>query len=131
MASFAGCGTTPASPGDGAAPYHFTIARNAPFHREFTLENDGSPLDLTSYEVHSQIRAAGRRRTLLVDFEDLAGALTIDGPAGTITLHLTIAQVADLPITPAEWDLLIQPIGGDPEPVMRGHVRIIPGVTSG
>lgn len=132
MASFGGACTTAGAAWRrrNVARVDLVVARNVAFEQAFTLKNDGVPYDLTNIEVEAQIRASGRRReTLLIDFEEIAFGVTVDAAAGHITLAAPLGVVASLPLVPADWDMILTPLGGQPFPVMAGRVDIVAGTT--
>lgn len=106
------------------------VARNVAFQQGFRLTNEGSPYDLTNVEVEAQIRAAGRRRQLLIDFEEIIGGVTKDDLDGRIVLYAPQSVTGALPLVPAEWDLIITPLGGQSIPILAGRVDIVAGVTA-
>lgn len=120
-----------------AGAYNLRIEQCATFTRTIAWATppvepgaDPVPIDLTGYTARLTIaNDSGPVLTLTT-----GSGITIDGPAGTITITLSAAETADLPDTstqPATYDLLLTaPSSGPATRLVQGIVVIDPAVTT-
>lgn len=112
----------------GPTEYDLVIYKGTDYSKTFEFEESvGSPLDLTSYTVKSQIRTHQRRSSsLIVEF-----TATIESPAtaGQITISLTDTQTAAISRKVGHWDLLVTSGAGFDEIFLYGAVTFTQTVT--
>lgn len=97
---------------------------------------DYVPIDLTGATGHMQVRERYGAPVLAEATTD-NGGITIDGPAGTITLVLTAVQTDAIgaregstrPREKAVYDLEIVLANGDVKRVIQGELTISPNIT--
>jgi hypothetical protein len=88
--------------------------------------------DLTGCTARMQIREVYASPTPLLDLtSDPAAGITIDGPAGTITVEISAAQTAALAGVHrgGVYDLELESPDGTVERLLKGDVLIDPEVT--
>jgi hypothetical protein len=107
-----------------AATYNITVGQGTSFALQVALTDaSGSAINLTGYEVKSQIRQ---------DFgSPVLAAFGVTGPlgaAGTFVLSLTSAQTAALPLTVCKWDCLLE-ISTEVDQILRGTLSAFPVIT--
>ncbi|WP_433357818.1 hypothetical protein ACQP25_44475 (plasmid) [Microtetraspora malaysiensis] len=114
-----------------AANLPLAIEQGTLFERVLTLkeEDTGQHLNLADCTAHMQIRPCAGSADLLHDMSTDNGGLTIDGPAGTVTLHIPAATTATFMWRRAEYDLMLYDSGGEPVRLIAGPVSVIPVVT--
>lgn len=112
--------------------YKLTIYAGVAFERvlEF-LDDDDVVVDLTGYDAKLVVRAERDSSTALLTMTSTpAAGLTVDGPAGTVTMALSAAETTALTWTTGVYDLVLMPSGGDPEePYLEGGVEVIQAVS--
>jgi hypothetical protein len=110
-----------------AGSWDLQIEQGATFDETYTTtEDDGTPVDWTTWTARAQIRAQAAPGSEL--FLDLTPYLTINGPA--ITLNIPADATTTLTRTGA-WDLELDD-GGTPATVIRlleGKAILSPEVT--
>ncbi|MEU8378284.1 hypothetical protein [Streptosporangium sp. NPDC048865] len=91
---------------------------------------DPQPLVLTGYSARAQIRPnRGRDTAVLHEMTTSNGRLTIDGPAGTITIHIAGADSTPWVWSEGVYDLELVSPDGAPMRLLKGAVRVDPEVT--
>ena len=91
----------------------------------------GTPVDISGFTARMQIRDDAYSSTVLVDMTTANGRITIDGPAGTVTLILADDLTAALSFRgTAAYDLeLVQASPRWVVPLIGGSVTLMPEVT--
>ncbi len=85
----------------------------------------GGALDLTGYEAFAALSSGPRAALPLADF-----AVTVDGPAGLISVRMSAAATGALQeVGKARWDLVLQPPAAERLRLLEGEVWIKPGAT--
>lgn len=110
-----------------AGIYNLVIEQGATFSRALVIEKDGSPWDISGYEVRAQIRKTFESADVLQHIT----VVVTDPVAGEVTLTIIAADTAGLPITNAVWDLELDDQAGTPvvRRLLKGKVEIVPEVT--
>lgn len=92
---------------------------------------DGTPVDLTGGSARMQVRNGIDASTTMLDLDTGAkGGLTIDGVAGTITLHVAAAVTNTLiPSDEACYDIEFVSVAGAVKRLVQGPFIIDPQVT--
>ena len=88
--------------------YNFEVSQGSTINRVVTLTDENDALiNLTGYTARMQIRRNADGDLIHpTNAEFVSGTgLTIDGPAGTVTLNITAAQSATWPATTAVYSL--------------------------
>lgn len=105
------------------------VEQGATFHQRVLWNSAaGTPVDLTGYSAHMQIRKADDAMAVMADLTDISG-LTLGGLAGTIDILLTSAQTAAFDTWRAVYDLTLIAPSGDRTRLLEGAVTIDPQVT--
>lgn len=121
-----------------SAAYHFknsarfrsACEQGSTFRRRLTLkDSDGAPVDLSGYTVRMQVRSKPESPSLIVSLTTENGRITVDGPGGTITLHLSAEETDDLPAGGHVYDLELVNSGGDVLRLLEGHFLVTGNVT--
>lgn len=108
----------------GAARYAIRIEQGATWKPVLTLRDT----DLTGYTARMQIRPDIDSDTVLLELTTSNG-ITIDGPAGQITLHLTDVETTALDWREGVYDLELIAPSGDVQRLLKGPVEVDPEVT--
>lgn len=108
----------------GAARYTIRIEQGATWRTTLTLADT----DLTGYTARMQARADITETDTLLDLSTGSG-ISIDGPAGQITLELADEQTAALDWTEGVYDLEIVAPSGDVTRLLKGPILVDPEVT--
>jgi hypothetical protein len=88
----------------GQGRLDLTIQKGATFDRALTYQNaDGTPKNLTGYTARMQIRDSAGGLALELTTEN--GRISIDGPNGRTTLHLTASETSAITISSGVYDL--------------------------
>ena len=92
--------------------------------------NPGDPIDLTGAVVRMQIRK-GQQTPVLVEATSDADSpyITVDGPAGTITIKLPADETNKLSVAEPKYDLEVVLPGGDVFRLLEGSVEVSPNIT--
>ncbi|MER6830833.1 hypothetical protein ABT352_32905 [Streptosporangium sp. NPDC000563] len=91
---------------------------------------DPQPIVLTGYTARAQIRPSrGRDTAVLHELTTANGRLVIDGPAGTITIHIPGDESTPWVWTEGVYDLELVSPSGAPTRLLMGAVRVDPEVT--
>ena len=107
--------------------YNLEINQGASFNLSLTARDENSNLlNLTSYSGRAKLKNRYSDTGSLVDF-----TTSIDVPtSGVLSISLTAAQTAALPITKAIYDVEIYNISGTVMRLLNGHAEISPEVTA-
>jgi hypothetical protein len=112
-----------------AATWNITIEQGATFRAVLAVADELGPVTLTGYSAAMQVREEPDFATVLLDLTSTNGGITINGPAGTLSLLVSATVTAALDWTHAVYDLLIVAPGGDTTRLVEGSVTVDPGVT--
>ena len=103
------------------------VNQKASFSATFTVKQNGSILDLTTYT------AAAKYKQNFTDSDSSAQSFTAEvtnAAAGQVTVSLTPTQTSNLQIQPYKWDLVITNTGsGFKTRIVEGVMRVSGGVT--
>lgn len=116
----------------GAATVDLDIEQGTDFRMVLHLTSkppDPQPLDLTGYTARSQMRLNYGHDTVLYERTTENSGLTIDGPAGTITLAIPGEDSAAWVWRAAVYDLELVDPSGRPKRLFKGAVHVDPEVT--
>ncbi|MGH8709754.1 MAG: hypothetical protein ACREVA_00270 [Burkholderiales bacterium] len=94
----------------------------------FLTNDDGTIINLTGYTAYCQGREQIDSAVLLFDLKTSNGSITIDGPAGKVTLLFT-AAMTDAVNRPGLYDLFLVQPGGCPIKILEGPVLLNHNVT--
>ena len=112
-----------------AETYDFEIEQGSTFKWEITVYQADSttlPLDLTNYEIRSQMRKKVSDVSPTVSFTCTKSATPT---TGVVTLSLTDEQTALIASGRYVYDVEIESVGGDVAKLYRGAVVIVAEVT--
>lgn len=112
-----------------AAYWKIRVEQGATWRRVLTLKDaSGAPVDLTGYTARMQVRETLDAPTPLLSLA-VGSGISIDGPAGQITL-----VIADEASTAWTWryglyDLELESSGGEVERLLKGEFEVDREVT--
>lgn len=109
--------------------YDLLIEQGATFSVTLTWSVDGSPVDLTSFDAHAQVRSMVTSSAALVDLT-VGDGITLGGAAGTIILRIPADDTAALPAPfQGVWDLELTSDVQVVTRLLEGGVTVTPEVT--
>lgn len=114
-----------------AGIFNLTIERGATYSRVITYEYNGTPVDLTDCTAQLQIRKHKGSSSVLLDLNTGNGGLSINGPAGEITVSIPDEDTDDLDFVNGYYDLKINYPTGIEERILAGRVSVSREVTRG
>jgi hypothetical protein len=108
--------------------YNITCPQGATFDRTFTINVDGTPMNLTGYTAAMQVRETYDSSTPTISLTNGSG-ITLGGTAGTIAV--LISSTASAAITDGfySYDLEITSGGGVKDRILQGKFVVTPEVT--
>lgn len=110
--------------------YDLTINKGETLELPITYKDEnGQPINLTGYTARLQVRERHDSATILLELTTENGGITIDGPAGTLTLHLSAAASAALGWERGVYDLEIASPSGTVTRLLEGAALTTPEVT--
>jgi hypothetical protein len=115
-------------PGVTAANWKIEIRQGATWAPVLTVSDDGTTADLTGYTAWMQIRESVDSPDILHELTMTSG-ITIDGPAGKISLRIPSTVTATWTWRSGVYDMLLISPGGDTEPFLEGEVLVDRAVT--
>lgn len=101
---------------------YLSVPRGADFEADFYWETPDGPVDLTGWSVRLTAYDVNDPETLVLDLTDLAG-LTLDRPAGRITMPLSASTTTDLPDL-LVYSITVTPAEGDALELVRGTIEV-------
>jgi hypothetical protein len=114
-----------------AGLYNITCEQGATFKRSMTWTDPAkNPRNLTGYTARMQVRPAVDSNIVILSLTTENSRISIDGPAGTVNLHVDDATTNNLAAGLYVYDLEI--ISGDSSEVTRlveGNFLVKAGVT--
>jgi hypothetical protein len=108
--------------------YTFCIRPGTDWTQTLTWTSGGTPVDLTGWSAHMQIRSDPGGE-LYADISTAAGGITLGGDAGTITLTIANAVTGAWTWDNAYYDLLMTDTSGNISCLLSGQVIANPGIT--
>lgn len=106
------------------------IEQGADYFLTFTYQDqNGTPVDLTGYTARMMLRVTYDDPTPLIELTDANGRLVLGGTAGTIDIHITATDTANLSFKTAKYDLELVDSTGVVTRLVMGSVRLSPEVT--
>lgn len=114
-----------------AASYKFAVDQGATWRVGLTIrDEDASSLDLTGYSARMHVRESlDSLVPLLILTSEPGGGITLNGPAGQLTLRLTDEQTAALPWRYGLYDLELESPDGDVTRILAGEITVSREVT--
>ncbi|MER5322323.1 LtfC-like domain-containing protein [Streptosporangium roseum] len=112
-----------------AANLPLLIEQGATFKHALAIEDDNGPVILTGYTARMDIRPCPGSATLLHRLTTGNGGISINGPAGEITLTIPSAITATFTWGRAEYDLLLTAPDNADDRLIEGPVTVKAGVT--
>ena len=131
-----------------AAAYDIVLEQGEDWAPIWTLNysGTGSPIDLTGFSAHLQMRSTFYATSILAEFKSSNGSIVLGGAAGTVQPIMSAAQSTALSsgqvaltntingrqvFKLGTYDLKITDAGGKVSTVMGGNVWMAPQVTVG
>ena len=94
-------------------------------------ETTWEPIDLTGYTARMMVRTRqAETAALLATLDTATTGITIDGPAGTISLYLPDTLTGLIPAGRWAYDLRLVPPSADAEYLIEGPFYMEPSVTT-
>lgn len=113
-----------------AASLDLTIEQGATFRQLFRWQDKTkTPFNLTGYTAKLMARATLTSPTALLNMTTENGDITLDGPAGKITLALTPEETAKLRWDTAVYDMTLTSPSGDVYRLIEGQIIVSKAVT--
>lgn len=110
--------------------YDLRINKGETLELPITYKDEtGQPINLTNYTARLQVRERHESTSVLLELTTENGGITIDGPAGTLTLHLAAAASAALTWERGVYDLEIVSPSGVVTRLLEGAALTRPEVT--
>ena len=110
--------------------YELNINQGSNLSLEIALKNaNGTPLNLTGYTAHMQLRASYTSPQVIVELTTENGRLVITPLTGLVTLLLSAATTAALVAKTYVYDLEIVSASGFVTRMLQGEAVISPEVT--
>jgi hypothetical protein len=107
--------------------YNIVAKQGATFSKTFTVSNDGTPWDLTSYSGRMQVRRSFSDSTKLVDLVSPTN-ITLSN-VGVIAVTITASVMSTVPAGRWLYDLEVQSAGGEVYRLLEGRFAVTPEVT--
>ena len=112
-----------------AGAYNLVVDQRTTLHRVITWkQSNGSPVDLTGYTAHLQVRQSADAASTVFDLTDVSG-LTLGGALGTITIDISATALAAVDPGTYEYDLLMT-AGSNVTKLLAGEFTITPTITA-
>ena len=107
--------------------YNISAKQGATYSQTFTVENDGTPWNLSSYSARMQVRRSFSDSGKLLDLVSPTN-ITLSS-VGVITITVSALSMADVPSGRWLYDLEVQSSGGEVYRVLEGRFVVSPEVT--
>jgi hypothetical protein len=107
--------------------YNISAKQGATYSQTFTVENDGTPWNLTGYLARMQVRRSFSDSGKLLDLVSPTN-ITLSS-VGVITVTVSASAMADVPSGRWLYDLEVQSTGGEVYRVLEGRFVVSPEVT--
>lgn len=109
--------------------WDFAVVQGATFDQTLTWKYNGSPVDLTGWSAHMQIRSAPGGQ-LYSDLTDTGGEISLGGTAGTIRLVLAAAVTAAFTWDSGYYDLMLTSPAGAVTYLLAGSFTVQAAITT-
>src|SRR5439155_27062735 len=108
-----------------AARYPMRIEQGATWRTVLTVkDSSGAIVDLTGYTARMQIREDFTSTAVLLELSTANSGVTINGPAGQITLLIADEATAAFTWSSGVYDLEITSAGGDVTRLLQGPASL-------
>lgn len=112
-----------------ADSYEFTVDQGATINTLITwLDQDGEPIDLTTFTARMQVRPDYDSDSILLDLTTENGMITLGGLSGTITLNVPATDMEAIAYGQYVYDLEMVN-GSEVTRLLMGTFNIRPEVT--
>ncbi len=112
-----------------AGTHNFEIEQGATWTREILVKDSlGVPIDLTGITARMQIRDTVESSSFLIELSTANGRITVNGPAGELTLTISAVDTAAL-MTGGVYDLEIVNVDATVDRLLEGNVVLSPEAT--
>ncbi len=109
--------------------YNIEVYRGEDFSETYTwLQDDGTPMDLTTYSAIMQVRERTNSE-LLQEFSSTGSGLSLSGSAGGITLGIPHATTQAFPFSHGKQDLFAINSSGSQIPLFTGDFTVTDNIT--
>ena len=110
-------------------PVDLVIHEKARFYQKFIWKDSGgTPIDLTGYKAHMQIRESANSDTALLTLSTETmtkdGTITLGGAAGTIELEILASVLDTIPWRTGTYDLLMYTDADHADVLVAGRIRV-------
>ncbi|MDA8319686.1 MAG: hypothetical protein M0030_07750 [Actinomycetota bacterium] len=109
--------------------WDFTVVQGATFDQTLTWKYNGSPVDLTGWSAHMQIRSVPGG-LLYSDLTVTGGQITLGGTLGTIRLVLDAAVTAAFTWDSGYYDLMLTSPSGAVTCLLSGRFVLQAAITT-
>ena len=109
-----------------AGKYNFTLEQGATFSREITVQDSGSPMNLTGHTPRMQMRSTHDSSTIALTF---TAAIANPATNGKINLGATATATAAVEEGIYVYDLEIESGSSGVTRLLEGQVTVTPEVT--
>jgi len=108
-----------------AGKYNFTLEQGTTFSREITVQDSGSAMNLTGYQVRMQMRSTHDSSTIALTFDTSIS----NASQGKIQISKPAADTAAIEEGLYVYDLEIESGSSGVTRLMEGQVTVTPEVT--
>lgn len=116
-----------------AAYYAIHVEQGATWRRTLTVKDEGSPVDLTGFTARMDVRESIDSPSPLLHLgtvtDTAATGITINGPAGQLTLAITDEASTAWTWRYGIYDLELESPGGEVDRLLHGEVLVDREVT--
>ena len=109
-----------------AGKHNFTLEQGATFSREITVQDSGSPMNLTGHTPRMQMRSTHDSSTIALTF---TAAIANPATNGKINLGATATATAAVEEGIYVYDLEIESSAGTVTRILEGTITVTPEVT--
>ena len=90
-----------------SSSYNFSVTQGSEVNVRLTITNDGSPVNLSGYNVRGKAKGRYGHTGALIDLNPtiVTGTGGTLYPSGYVDIYLSGSQTADLPVVEAVYDL--------------------------
>lgn len=113
-----------------AGVYDITVEQGATFRLSVTWKDStDTPINLTGYSARMQIRETYESEETIASFTSTGGSIVLGGALGTIVVTGAATDTAQIPMTPAVYDLELEASNGVVTRLLQGAANITREVT--
>lgn len=110
--------------------YDITVDQGASWSLLLRWEDDdGNPIDLTSYSAKMQIRPYYNSPVVVATLSTINGGIVIDGDAGEVTAQLSASETGGMTVLEGVYDMELTSPTGMITRIISGKYTLSPEVT--